>query len=348
MNRALVERITNAVLYEGYILYPYRPSVKNCQRWTFGGLYPEAYCQAQSGADAPSNQTECLVEGNSETALAVTVRFLHLTERIVGEVGPPLKEWPTAPEPAFRPVETMRIGDRVFHSWQEAEERRIDLTGLSLGQILQEIHRKRFVFSSRRWLEPLSGPNGKICGVLMRQQQAIEGTVEVGAIRIADGLSKVSVRVVNRTPLNETQSTIRDGALLRSFVSTHTILGVHEGEFVSLLDPPEVWRDAAADCRNVGTWPVLVGEIGARDTMLSSPIILYDYPQVAPESQGDLFDGTEIDEILTLRILTLTDEEKRTAAAVEGRVRDMLARTESLARDELLALHGRVRGLRQV
>jgi hypothetical protein len=134
--------------------------------------------------------------------------------------------------------------------------------------------------------------------------------------------------------------------LLRSLVSTHTILGVRAGEFISLLDPPEVCREAAAACRNVGTWPVLVGEEGDRDTMLSSPIILYDYPQVAPESPGDLFDGTEIDEILTLRILTLTEEEKRAAAAVDGRVRDLLARTEALARGELLGLHGTLRSPR--
>src|SRR5204862_7706221 len=118
--------------------------------------------------------------------------------------------------------------------------------------------------------------------------------------------------------------------------------------FVSLLEPPQAWQAAAAACRNVGTWPVLVGEEGQRDTMLSSPIILYDYPQVAPESPGDLFDGTEIDEILTLRILTLTDEEKRTAAALDDRVRSLLVRTEALDRGQLLGLHGTVRGLRPV
>jgi hydrogenase maturation protease len=157
------------------------------------------------------------------------------------------------------------------------------------------------------------------------------------------------VRVVNHTPLDDAGGAggaSRDDALLRSLVSTHTILVVRGGEFISLLDPPEVWREAAAACRNVGTWPVLVGEEGDHDTMLSSPIILYDYPQVAPESPGDLFDATEIDEILTLRILTLTDEEKRAAAAVDGRVRELLVRTETLAREELLGLHGTVRGLR--
>src|SRR5271168_2118371 len=133
MNPALVNQIARAVLYEGYILYPYRPSVKNRQRWTFGGLYPEAYCLAQGGTDAPSNQTECLVQGSGETTFEVTVRFLQLTERIVGEVTPPLEEWPDGPEPPFQPVETLRIGDQDFHSWQEAEERRIELTEMNLG-----------------------------------------------------------------------------------------------------------------------------------------------------------------------------------------------------------------------
>jgi hypothetical protein len=132
--------------------------------------------------------------------------------------------------------------------------------------------------------------------------------------------------------------------LLRALVSTHTILGVGDGAFVSLLDPPAPWAEAAAACRNIGTWPVLVGAEGDRDTMLSSPIILYDYPQVAPESPGDLFDGTEIDEILTLRILTLTDDEKRAMAAVDERARALLTRTEGLSGEELWRLHGAARG----
>jgi hydrogenase maturation protease len=155
----------------------------------------------------------------------------------------------------------------------------------------------------------------------------------------------VSVRVGNRTPLDEARCASRDDALLRSLISTHAILHVHQGTFVSLLDPPAPWREPAASCRNVGTWPVLVGEEGDRDTLLSSPIILYDYPQVAPESPGDLFDATEIDEILTLRILTLTEEEKRAAAALDGRARELLARTDALAREQLAGLHGTVRNL---
>lgn len=138
----------------------------------------------------------------------------------------------------------------------------------------------------------------------------------------------------------------RDQALMRALVSTHTVLGVREGEFVSLLDVPEDLRDSASTCVNTGTYPVLVGEQGDRDLMLSSPIILYDYPRIAPESAGDLFDSTEIDEILTLRILTLTDDEKREMRQVDDRARQILERTESMPLEQLMKLHGAVRGLR--
>src|SRR5215470_5526043 len=105
MNDALVDRIVNAVLYEGYILYPYRPSVKNSQRWTFGGLYPEAYCREQRGSDACATQTECLVAGALDTLVEATVRFLHLTARQVGEFDPPLAQWPDPTGPPSRPRE---------------------------------------------------------------------------------------------------------------------------------------------------------------------------------------------------------------------------------------------------
>ncbi len=339
MNRSLVERIADAVLYEGYILYPYRPSVKNRQRWTFGGLYPDAYCRAQGGGDAASNQTECLVQGDRETTLNVTVRFLQLTERTVGELATPLAEWAGDREPPYCVKEGLRIGEREYYPWQEAEERTIELTGLKLG----ESAARAFAFSGKRRLEPLAGPDGQVRGVLVREQQALAGTIEAETSPAGEGLFKLTLRVENRTPFAGTN---REAALLRSLVSTHAILDVRHGMFVSLLDPPDHWADLAAGCKNIGTWPVLVGEEGMRDTMLSSPIILYDYPQIAPESPGDLFDGTEIDEILTLRILTLTEEEKQAAAALDGRSRELLARTESLAREQLSRLHGTIRGVR--
>ena len=135
---------------------------------------------------------------------------------------------------------------------------------------------------------------------------------------------------------------------MRSLVSAHVVLGVEEGEFVSLLDPPEALRPVIDECHNQGVFPVLVGEEGQRDTMLASPIILYDYPQIAPESAGDLFDGTEIDEILSLRIMTMTDEEKREMRESDERARQMLERTENMPAEQFMKLHGALRGLRPV
>jgi hydrogenase maturation protease len=346
MNRILLDRIANAVLYEGYVLYPYRPSVKNRQRWTFGGLFPEAYCQA-SGGEAWGNQTECLVQGGPATLLEASVRFLHLTARQVGEVIPPLAEWPAGRVPPFRPVESLRVGDRLYHTWQEAEEREVAVAECTLGELCATSRGVPFAFPGGWRPEPVRGASGEIAGVLVREQQAVEGVVEAQAGEVEDGLYRVTLRVVNRTPMAQAGRG-RDEALLRSLISTHAILGVRQGEFVSLMDPPARWRGAAQGCRNVGTWPVLVGSEGEKSTVLSAPIILYDYPEVAPESPGDFFDGTEIDEMLTLRIMTLTEEEKRQMAAVDDRTGDLLRRTEALAREQLLGLHGTIRGLRPV
>jgi hydrogenase maturation protease len=345
MNCALVNKIVNAVLYEGYMLYPYRPSVKNQHRWTFGGLYPRSYSDAQAGNDRWAIQTECLVRATERTAIEVEVRFLHLQTRQIGELEPPQKELKDGDEPAFRPVEVLRVGQRFLQTWQEAVEREVPLGELGLGSLLAA-RRHLFAFPGLRQLEPVRGSSDEVAGLIVRDQQSIAGMVEVYAAPVAEGLFKLRVRIENQTPLEYIDQLGRDEVLLRSLVSTHTILGVCEGEFVSLVDPPEEWRALAAGCQNEGTWPVLVGEEGEKDTMLSSPIILYDYPEVAPESPGDLFDCTEIDEILTLRILTLTEEEKQAAAAVDDRVRALLERSEALAREQLLGLHGTVRGLR--
>jgi len=194
-------------------------------------------------------------------------------------------------------------------------------------------------------------PNGSTVGQIVRRQERIHGVVEVKAAPAGERLFKVQVRVKNLTPFDGTDATDstqnnRDAALMRSFVSAHVVLGIADGHFVSLLEPPEDVRDLAASCQNVGVWPVLVGSEGERDTMLASPIILYDYPQIAPESPGDLFDGTEIDEILALRILTMTDAEKQEMRHTDERARKMLERTENLPMEHLMKLHGTLRELR--
>jgi hydrogenase maturation protease len=340
MNRAVVDILAHALLYEGYILYPYRPSVKNRQRWTFGGLYPRGWSEAQNGSDAWLMQTQCLICGTETARLTVGVRFLHLVDRTVAKAS--------GQERQFSPIDSLDIDGKEYQPWQEAIERNVELGEFGLGELLAEPIARAVDFPKKTDIETLRCRDGQLRGALIRTQEAIDGLVELSAIPLGDDLHQITIKITNRTPLPGASGSTRDQALMRSLVSTHTILGIESGEFVSLTDPPEKWKTQAAGCRNIGTWPVLVGQEPARDTILSSPIILSDYPELAPESPGDLFDSTEIDEILTLRIMTLTDDEKRAAAGVDDRVRQLLARTDALARDQLMSLHGTLRGLRPV
>jgi hypothetical protein len=232
------------------------------------------------------------------------------------------------------------VGQNSYYTWQEAVERSVVVTAR-----LQEsaARRQTFSFPSSNETNVLNRDSGQLAGRLVRDQQAVQGIVEIAVERCGSKTFKVRVTVENDTPLDSADCDNRAQALLRSLVSTHTILTVEGGEFESLLDPPEELRASAEACQNVGTWPVLVGELGSRTVMLSSPIILSDYPCVAPESPGNLFDGTEIDELLLLRIQTLTDEEKREMAGVDERTRQMLERSQTLSRDQVLQLHGTMR-----
>jgi len=344
-----VDAIVDAVLYEGYMLYPYRPSsVKNRQRWTFGGVYPQAYSVAQGGAEPWIMQTQCLVQGDASTELDVEIGFLHLVERQVGALERPLRVGSELEEPAFRNVEMLEVGERRYYTWQEATPQRVNVGKLSVATLSASAREVPFAFPGHRELEPLTAASGEIVGVLARTQQRIEGKIVLRAEPVAEATFRLTIRIVNITPMPAIEGMDRNAASLYALVSCHTILNVHAGEFVSLMDPAQPLAVAASECENIGTWPVLVGDGFDRDTLLSSPIILYDYPQIAPESPGDLFDATEIDEILTLRILAMTNEEKREMAAVDERARALLERTEQLAPEQLQKLHGTMRHLRPV
>jgi hydrogenase maturation protease len=341
MNLAHVEAIVKAVLYEGYILYPYRPSnVKNRQRWTFGGIYPREYADRDKSCTSRM-QTECLLRGGPDAALTVQVRFLHLVRREIGELTEPVAELPAGRIPAFAKVASLRIGDEIFHAWEEAVERQVAVPELRLGRLAGSSSVQiPIAFAAESSIAPLRGEAGRVCGLLMRSCEDVRGVITIAASEIAPGVFRVRVQIDNRTPLPPSALEPLAEAQRRMLASTHTVLGVRAGAFISLLDPPDELKDAAAACSNQGTWPVLVGVEGATDTLLSSPIILYDYPRVAPESPGDLFDATEIDEILTLRILAMTDEEKREMASLDERTRALLQRTQSLTATDMARLHG--------
>jgi hydrogenase maturation protease len=355
MNTKPIDAIAHAVLYEGYMLYPYRPSsVKNRQRFNFGVLYPKSYSEAQIGSDAWSMQTEALVEGGPLASIEIRVRFLKLVARSVQRLVQ--SGAGTDGGPAFVLVSSLEVDGKVFTPWQEAIECEVKVPAFSLDALTTTPARWEFAFPAKNEPELVRDASSRLVGMIGRNQESVHGTVEIKAERAADGVFKVQVWVKNQTSFSpapdstertdEANSNGRDPALMRSLVSAHILLGAIDGQFVSLLEPPESLRDLAATCQNIGAWPVLVGAEGERDTMLASPIILYDYPQIAPESPGDLFDGTEIDEILALRILTMTEDEKNEMRNTDDRARKMLERTESLPMEHLMKLHGTLRDLR--
>ena len=330
MNRELAEKVADAVLYEGYMLYPYRPSaLKNRQRWSFGTIYPPAYEEVGRGTEAATMHTECLLTVREGAAVHLRLRFLHLLARQVVNA-------------ASEQVASMAVDGAMLESWDEGVSRsvEIELACLDGPPLLMP-----FEFAGTQQAESVRDASGEFLGSVSRAQKELNGTISCSAEKVRDKLYKLAIDVHNETVLSGSD---RTAALLQSFLSAHTILSAKNAEFISLMDPPEELRDTLSGCKNVGNFPVLVGEVGSRDVLLCSPIVLYDYPQIAPESAGDFFDATEMDEMLTLRVMTLTDEEKDEMSRADSHARTLLQRTEDSARQQLMRTHGVIRSLRPV
>lgn len=347
--RTLLDQIVEAVLYEGYILYPYRASSKkNRQRFTFGRVYPYDYHIAQKGAEAWTMQTQILMRRlATDAGFDVSVRFLQPIMREIGKLKTPLAELPQDAEPEMEMVRSIEVDGALHQAWQECIERQIELPDQDFSGNVRNVP---FLFPAARTLEPLRNKEDQIVAIFVRRQEAIEGHIEIATEPVDDAVSKIFVRLNNSTPVPGEAIDREEDVLLRTLASAHTIFYARGGEFISLTDPPVEYAAAAASCQNVGCWPVLVGDQAKaeRGTMLASPIILPDYPQIAPESAGTLYDGLEIDEILTLRIMTMTDEEKREMRGVDQHARTLLERTESLDSGHLMKMHGAMRGLHPV
>ena len=342
MNTEQIDAIANAVLYEGYILYPYRPCIKNARRLMFGSVAPRD--GSENRGERCSMQTECLVEGNAETRIEVEIRFLQLVNRRVARRVPATDEFGCESD-IFEFIESCELDGMRFHSWQEALERRVAIDPQSLTSLEQQEIRTQFDFPARRDTENLAENVGHEF-VYVREQKNIAGTATLLARQVAKDVFCITTRIDNTSPVSIAAA--GDDHELQNLVSIHTILSATSGRFLSVIDPPAKHRQITEGLKNEGTWPVLVGREGERDIILSSPIILYDYPQVAPESPGDWFDATEIDEMLDLRTRTLTDDEKRSMRSVDATARRLLERTELSDTDDLAKLHGTLRGMRRV
>jgi hypothetical protein len=315
-----VRGIADAVLYEGYILYPYRASAqKNRSRWQFGVLMPPAYAAADP-YERSMMQAECVFEHSGQSALEVTVRFLQVQRRRVTE--------PAAAGPAVPPV------------WDEAVEHEVTAEVAS-PVLLRETCVTEFAIPGGEEHETLAGAR------VARRRQPLAGSVSVRAAPLPGPwqAARLTVQVTNQTSAAAGPVT-REEALPAALVAAHMIITVSGGAFLSMTDPPEWAQPEVGACENIGCWPVLAGSPDSRQVMLASPIILPDHPEVAPESPGELYDGTEIDEILTLRTLALSDAEKDAARATDPRAAALIDRVDAMDARSMGRLHGAIRPVR--
>ncbi|WP_432138004.1 hypothetical protein [Streptomyces sp. bgisy154] len=345
--------VADAVLYEGYLLYPYRrSSPKNRVRWQFGVLSPRDWAERDgpvppglSGSvDSWYQQTQCLLRAAPTTVLRVQVRYLQLQYKQIER---------REPDGRYRPVESLAAGDAVHLTFDEAVPREVDIV-VPLERLLDHEYRVPAGAPAGEDTEPLPGGIGRV----VRRRHPSEAVTALRAERVRDGapaLYRLTVRTEN-TGASPGAGVPRAEALRHALLATHTLVGADDGtEFLSLTDPPPPYQDLARTCRNLHTFPVLGGEPGGgrehpapgvSGVLLSAPILLPDHPQVAPESPGDLHDAAEIDEILSLRTLLLTDEEKREARATDPRAADILDRVEGMPPEMFAKLHGAIRSLR--
>ncbi|MER7915394.1 MULTISPECIES: hypothetical protein [unclassified Streptomyces] len=338
--------VADAVLYEGYLLYPYRrSSPKNRVRWQFGVLLPRDWVErfgpvapgVSGSADSWYQQTECLVRARNDAVVRLRVRYLQMQHKQVEDAG-------------GSPVESLRAADGTTHlSFDEAIPRETGLT-VPLAELLDGGRTVDAGAPGGDAYEPLPADAGRI----VRRHRELRAATTVAAEPLAPGLFRLRVRT-EHTGVAADPGACRNEALREALIATHTVLGGEDVEFVSLIDPPAALAERARGCRNAFTFPVLGGAPpeaadgeGDGETgpaMLSAPIILPDHPQVAPESPGDLHDAAEIDEILTLRTMLLTDEEKAEARATDPRAARILDRVDSMPREVFERLHGAIRSL---
>ncbi|MGM9444112.1 hypothetical protein ACTAF0_28270 [Streptomyces murinus] len=337
--------VADAVLYEGYLLYPYRrSSPKNRVRWQFGVLLPRDWVERfgpvapgiSGSADSWYQQTECLLRAPKDDAVVrLRVRYLQMQHKQVEDAD-------------GSPVESLRTADGATHlSFDEAIPRETELT-VPLAELLDGGRTVDVGAPGGDEYEPLPGDAGRI----VRRHRELRAATTVAAEPLAPGLFRLRLRTEN-TAEPADPGACRNEALRDALIATHTVLGGEGVEFVSLIDPPTALAEGARGCRNAFTFPVLGGappksadgEGETGPAMLSAPIILSDHPQVAPESPGDLHDAAEIDEILTLRTMLLTDAEKAEARATDPRAARILDRVDSMPREVFERLHGAIRSL---
>jgi hypothetical protein len=326
-----VGAVADAVLFEGYLLYPYRASAqKNQLRWQFGVLAPKAW--AEQAAENWYSRTECLLEPEPDDVLHLRLRFLRLRNRSVQRRR----------GSGYADVDRLTVGGSLHLPWDEGLPEVVE-DELPVAELLAAQREIPVELPGSRTEEPLVDADRPV-GRLVRTSWPISARITVAAEPVPGpyGAVRLRVHVVNTA---EDGDSDRDTALRRSLIGAHTLLAVTGGRFVSQADPPEWARPAVEACVNEHTWPVLAGEPARPNVVLSSPIILSDFPEIAPESPNELYDGTENDEILTLRTLALTDAEKREARATDPRSAALVDAVDAMPPEIFERLHGVIRSM---
>jgi hypothetical protein len=332
--------IADTVLFEGYMLYPYRANdPKNRVRWQFGVLAPPAFVDLDA-SERTFLQSECLLEGD-DALLEVQVRFLHVQRRTVEVVR----------DGAFEPVESLDIGPATYLPWDEAVVYETTIP-IKLATGTDDSGLGRLHIPGGADVEMLVDSGGRVAGRLVRERRSLDARVVLTVTSLPGpyGVRRVRLRLENRTVWQPGGDGYPDRpeALRHSLVAAHLLVAARGGAFISLIDPPEWASRFAEDCEQIGTFPVLVGAPGARDLVLASPIILYDHPQVAPESASQFCDATEMDEMLTLRTLTLTDEEKRYVRGSDAKAAALVDQVDNMPPELIERLHGAIRSMAAV
>ena len=214
---ALARLAADAVLYEGYLLYPYRSTAaKNQVRWQFGVLGPPGAAAAGLGEEAEL-AVECLVRpGDGDAAVTVHLRFLQLQHRQAQRTD----------GAGFADVDELRAGPAAWTTWDEAVEVERELGTFPLPALRRGVHQMVQVDGGED-VEEVPG------GRLVRRRRPLRGRVSMqtapdGAVqRLRIGVRNAAGRAADA-----------EAALGSSLIGTHLLLAAADARFVSVIDPP--------------------------------------------------------------------------------------------------------------
>lgn len=322
----LLENITNTVLYEGYALFPYhRNAVKNQLPIPIGVIYPQDYHSINNHSPAEM-QTECILTG-SNPEIKITVRFLHLKQVHKHERGRDTKN-------IQPPGDKYNLQNSQPTGWQTVE-RKIDFEKNKISELFESPESFKFHFEEEVREITSSGEADNWSCV-----SAIKGTFSISASKIekAEKAWRIRVNITNKTPVPFAAEQARNMIFLQSFLSANTVMTTSGGKFISMQNPGQSWKQETDQCVCKNAWPILIDKDDSM--LLSSPIILYDHPEINPKSKTDLFDSLEIEEALMLHFAAMSDEEKNKIAGSDERLAAMLQKVGDLTPDSMLNLHG--------